>query len=623
MATSSKGIRAGRAFVELFADDSRLVRGLKAAEAKVMAFGRSIQRIGKGMMALSAAVVAPLVASAKVFAKMGDAVAKMARRTGFSAESLSELGYAAELSGTNVEALENAIRRMQRTITDAQAGLSTAQRGLARFGLTAEQLAGLSPEEQFRRIADGLAAIADPTERASAAMEVFGRSGTALIPMLSRGSAGLDELQQQARKLGLTISKQDAEAAEKLTDAMSDMWRSLKQGVFVVGSALAPELKRAAEWMTAVAVKSADWLRVNKGLIVNLFKTAVAVGATGAAMLVLGKAITTVLGLAAALGGVKILGMTAIGTGVAYIAKQTEAGRKAIVGLADRFADLGSRVRDTYAGITDAMAGGYIALAGRILWLSLKQEWVRGVAGLQRVWEDFLSWISKAKITIDWGISSAKEKAVDWTTRKLLEAQAEAKRVAVRGNVAVGAKAVAAQKEREAEEFAKIDQWLADALKGAADAHAEKLDRVNTKFIVSWDKVESAHLRELAEVDAEVAKAIQDAQEQWSRSIEKARASNWFASAESAGSAAGRGIDEAIRDAMAGAAESLGLQAERAKGFSMSAGQELWGRIVESLGKGGDIEKKQLDVQQQINRSVLDQTGRLERVLENVGTFGA
>jgi len=37
--SASGTIRAGRAFVELFADDSKLVRGLKAAQAKLKAFG--------------------------------------------------------------------------------------------------------------------------------------------------------------------------------------------------------------------------------------------------------------------------------------------------------------------------------------------------------------------------------------------------------------------------------------------------------------------------------------------------------------------------------------------------------------------------------------------------------
>ena len=51
MATTS-GIRAGRAFVELFADDSKLVRGLRRAERKLRAFGDSVRNLGLKMAAL-------------------------------------------------------------------------------------------------------------------------------------------------------------------------------------------------------------------------------------------------------------------------------------------------------------------------------------------------------------------------------------------------------------------------------------------------------------------------------------------------------------------------------------------------------------------------------------------
>ena len=112
-------IRAGRAFVELFADDSKLVRGLKRAAAKLQAFGASVRNMGLKLAALGAAVVTPLLASTKVFAKMGDDLAKMAARTGFSVETLSELGFAADLGGASMADLEKSIRRMQASIVDA------------------------------------------------------------------------------------------------------------------------------------------------------------------------------------------------------------------------------------------------------------------------------------------------------------------------------------------------------------------------------------------------------------------------------------------------------------------------------------------------------------------------
>jgi len=162
-------IRAGRAFVELFADDSKLVRGLKRAQAKLKAFGEGVRNLGLKLAGLGSAVVAPLIASTKVFAKMGDDLAKMSARTGFSVESLSELGFAAELSGTSIEVLENGIRKMQRTIVDAASGMQSAQDALALLGLTVADLDNLSPEQQFKLIADRLAAIEDPTLKATGA----------------------------------------------------------------------------------------------------------------------------------------------------------------------------------------------------------------------------------------------------------------------------------------------------------------------------------------------------------------------------------------------------------------------------------------------------------------------
>jgi len=94
MATT-RSVRAGRAFVELFTDDKRLVRGLRAAERKLKAFGANVRNMGLKMAGLGTAVLAPMLRAAKAFGAMGDQVAKMAKRTGLSVETLSELRFVA------------------------------------------------------------------------------------------------------------------------------------------------------------------------------------------------------------------------------------------------------------------------------------------------------------------------------------------------------------------------------------------------------------------------------------------------------------------------------------------------------------------------------------------------
>src|SRR5690554_1644585 len=116
---NTQGIKAGRAFVELFADDSRLVRGLRAAEAKLKAFGQSVMRMGAVIGGLGSAVTAPMLAAVKVFESAGGAMNDLSQRTGVPVETLSELGYAAERSGSDINALGNALFRMRRRVANA------------------------------------------------------------------------------------------------------------------------------------------------------------------------------------------------------------------------------------------------------------------------------------------------------------------------------------------------------------------------------------------------------------------------------------------------------------------------------------------------------------------------
>jgi len=410
MAGTSGSIRAGRAFVELFADDSKLVRGLRRAEKKLEAFGRKVRDVGLRIAAVGAAAVTALVGAAKTFATMGDAVAKMSRRTGFSVEALSELGYAASLSGTGIDSLEKGLRRMQRTVYDAARGLSTATEGLGVLGLSVEDLKGLAPEDQFALIADRLASIQDPTLKAALAMELFGRSGTEMLPMLEGGAAGINALREEARRLGLTISGEDARAAEEFNDMLDRMWKVMKMAVFQIGAALAPALSEAAAWITRTVKTVTDWIKANRGLVVTVLYAAAAVTVVGAALVAFGTicmiaakaiaALLIVIKVAVAVFvaikvvvlaicspvGLVIAAIVALGAAILYY---SGLGAKALSWLGEKFAILKADALAAFGGIGDALAAGDIGLAGKILWLTLKLEWQRGIAWLSKLWLDF------------------------------------------------------------------------------------------------------------------------------------------------------------------------------------------------------------------------------------------
>ncbi len=295
---AASDVRAGGAYVEVFTKDINLVKGLNAISGKMRAFasgvaaiGTSIAGMGTKMLGWGAAMLAPLAAGVKTFLGLGDSLSKMSDRTGISVEALSELTHAAKLSGTDTETFENGIRKMQKTLVDAATGSKESQEAIQRLGLSIDQLMALSPDEQFSAIAEALARVKDPTQRAAMAMEIFGKSGTKLLPMIAGGAKGIEDLRKRARDLGYTMSGEDAAAAVVLLDLFTDLWGQVKVLAFQVGAALAPALTTFVGQATGVGKSMIDWIKTHRAAVTGFAMLAGSVLSAGAATWALGKGI--------------------------------------------------------------------------------------------------------------------------------------------------------------------------------------------------------------------------------------------------------------------------------------------------------------------------------------------
>jgi hypothetical protein len=442
----ASGIRAGRAFVELFADDRALVRGLRSAQQKLAAFGAAVRGLGTQMLALGAGIVAPLALAAKSFADTGSQLNDMAARTGVSVEALGELGYAAQQSGASLEDVEKAVRTMQRTITAATNGSDQAATALDRIGLSAEALAGLKPEQQFAAIAAALARIENPTERAAAAMGVLGKSGTTLLPMVG----DLAALRAEARRLGVVMSGGQAKLADDLGDAFDRVKASLQGVANAVGTALAPVLLDLAAKVTGFLVGFREWIAQNQGLVVTILTVGAAVAGIGAGLIALGLAVsgvsagigalasaasvagTVISALGAVIGalfspiGLAIAGVAALG---AVIVTQTTTGQQALGMLSGGFQTLQADAVDAWGGIADALAAGDIGLAAKIVWATLKLEWERGTSFLLNFWDAAVAGFAQIFAsawygiqTVFWNVVYALADAWDWVVGGITKA---------------------------------------------------------------------------------------------------------------------------------------------------------------------------------------------------------
>jgi hypothetical protein len=310
----AREILAGNAVVEV---GTRLAieRGLQIAEARFRAFGNKLRSVGSafavGGAAISAgavAALAPLTAAVAEFAEVGSALDDMAQRTGASVEALSGLSYAAKMSGTDLGAVEGGIRKTQKAITEALDGSASMVEAFDALGLSAAELVQLSPDQQFARVAAAVGAIPDPTRRAAMAMQLFGKSGTELLPLMR---SDLAELTTEAKRLGLVLSTEDAQAAATLGDAIDRAGDTIRATWIQIGAAIAPAVTRLVEIGTTLVVQTNDWLKANRDLVPVI--AIVSAGVLGAG--------TAMTGL-----GVAVIFASGVFTGLAKIAKAASVG---------------------------------------------------------------------------------------------------------------------------------------------------------------------------------------------------------------------------------------------------------------------------------------------------------
>jgi TP901 family phage tail tape measure protein len=433
----SREIQAGRASVFIEANRKRLAAGLAAAQKQLQTFAAGAAKVGAGALAGSAAMFAPMAAAVKHFADTGGALDDMAQRTGASVEALSGLGYAAQMSGSSLEDVEKGIRKVQQ-------GVSAGSSVFGELGLSIESLQSMSPDQQFAAIADKLAAIENPGERAAKAMEVFGKSGANLLPLLSTGSKGIEELTEQAAANGAVMSGEQAQSAAALGDAIDGVGISFGGLVNTIGAQLAPVLTTILGLVTYAINRSREWIAANQGIVITI-------GVVAAVLAVLGAGLVTAAGLAyglsvaiAAVGAVAsavgtVLGVLGTiltgGIGVAiaavviglaglgaYLLYTSNTGGAAMDWLSGKFQMLSDIAGPVFKGIQDAMAGGNLGLAAEIAWQGIQLAWSKGTADIRAAWDQWFNGLLQKADEFIVQFRSKWNDVSGWLADRMLEA---------------------------------------------------------------------------------------------------------------------------------------------------------------------------------------------------------
>jgi hypothetical protein len=159
----------------------------------------------------------------------------MSQSSGVAVEELSKLKYAAELSDVSSEALGKSMGKLSKAmVAAATEGASPAAQAFAAMGIAVKNQDGTlrSSSDVLSDIAGKFAGYKDGAEKTSLAIQLFGKAGAAMIPLLNQGKDGLQEAADEAEKFGLVLDKKTALAAEAFNDNLKRM-DSIKQGLYM------------------------------------------------------------------------------------------------------------------------------------------------------------------------------------------------------------------------------------------------------------------------------------------------------------------------------------------------------------------------------------------------------
>ena len=272
MAGASGNVKAGKAFVEIMLDQTKLERGLLSAQAKLKNFGSSLTTVGKGMVTAATLAAAPFAFAAKTFADFDDQMRmvkavtgateaefkrltevaeKLGRETSFTAKQVADGMTAMGRMGFNSKEIENAIPAVlnlsRATGTELGEAAETAANNMRVFGIESGKMAEVADiltatangsAQTLTDLAEGLkmagpqaAAAKDNIVNVSGALGVLANmgikgslAGTALRKAYSQFAK--TDIQNKLKAIGIATTDANGNL-RSMPDIMTDIARKM------------------------------------------------------------------------------------------------------------------------------------------------------------------------------------------------------------------------------------------------------------------------------------------------------------------------------------------------------------------------------------------------------------
>ena len=228
--------------VDFNANIARFTSALDKASNDLSKFQKNAERtsgaIEKAFKVLGAGlVIHQLFEASKAVVNLADHMNDLATTTGLTVEQIAGLNLAAKQSGTDLDSVAAAVAKLTENM-----GKEGAK--FAEIGISAKD-----PVEALKQLADVMAGIEDPQQRAAVASVALGKSWKTVAPLLAEGSKSIGEMVDKGAKLSGNIGEM-ARKSDELNDKVDEMQTAMQGLIVDALLPLIPVLKTVAEYIS-------------------------------------------------------------------------------------------------------------------------------------------------------------------------------------------------------------------------------------------------------------------------------------------------------------------------------------------------------------------------------------
>lgn len=193
---------------------------LKDMNAAIKDATIAVAAVGGAMVAAAGTIFG----FAKFTANAGEEALKMSQKLGISTVEFGRLSHAAHMADIDSSSFGTAMRFLSKNLVSASEGSKQTAKSFSELGIPLRNNDGKlkSSNQLLLEVADRFKKLEPGPKKTAMAMELFGRAGADMIPLLNKGSEAIKGMGDEAEALGLTFTETEAKLSDDFNDSLKE-----------------------------------------------------------------------------------------------------------------------------------------------------------------------------------------------------------------------------------------------------------------------------------------------------------------------------------------------------------------------------------------------------------------